>query len=398
MEPRDLLAQLIRIPSVNPMGRQVSGEIYGERKLSDFLVELFRTWGLPAVRVPVHPDRDNVVALYEPPSPNGTILLDAHQDTVPVEGMSVDPFQAVERNGRMYGRGACDVKGGMAAMLAALGRLVVEKPRHAARVFFSATCDEEAGASGMEALIRQWPQVSAQLCGSPITPQAAIVSEPTGLAVVVAHLGVVRWWAVASGRACHSSSPEYGSNAIYLMARIVDALASYDRQLQTAGPFHPLCGRPSLSVGRIEGGSSVNVVPDWCRIEIDRRLVPGEQAASVVEQVRNFVENELNRLGQHKPIGAWRFEPPYLTSPPLSDRQNRELAVTLARHVEMVVGRADIVGVRYGTHASRLAAAGIPSVVFGPGHIEQAHTEDEWIDLQEVEQAAQVYYRFCCDR
>ncbi len=390
-----LLAELIRIPSVNPMGRDLTGAIYGEERLSDFLMELFQSWGVPAVRWPVHPRRDNVVALFEPPTATGSVLLDAHQDTVPIDGMSIAPFEPRVEQRRIYGRGACDVKGGMAAMLAAFLRLVQERPRQCARVFLSATCDEEATASGIQTLVQNWPAISQQLCGQAIAPDAAVVAEPTALNIVVAHLGVVRWRAVTVGRACHSSTPDLGVNAIYSMAHLVDALSDYDARLKSQGPLDPLCGRASLSVGRIEGGTSVNVVPDQCRIEIDRRLVPGEQPAEVVQQVEQFVREHLDDINPNHQLN-WYFEAPFLTSPPLAYDLNRKLGERLARCVDAAIGGTACIGVRFGTHASRVAAAGIPAVVFGPGSIEQAHTKDEWIDLDQVEKAAEIYYRFCC--
>jgi acetylornithine deacetylase len=150
---------------------------------------------------------------------------------------------------------------------------------------------------------------------------------------------------------------------------------------------HPLCGPATLSVGRIEGGTSVNTVPDWCEIEIDRRVVPGEDGLEARDAVGRFLRVRLN------------FElemlPPWIAGQALSDEHNGDLAEALLRHVGDVAGPRRRIGVPYGTHASRIAAAGVPSVVFGPGSIAQAHTRDEWIETAQVEQAAEAYYRFC---
>src|SRR5438067_1268556 len=212
----ELLRQLVAIPSVNPMGRDASGPEFREGRLSDFLESFFRRLGVACERTEVAPGRANVVARFDAAGATRTVLLDAHQDTVSADGMTVAPFTPTERAGRLYGRGACDVKGGMAAMLAAFERLVRERPAGAANVILSCTCDEEAGMTGIDALVRSW-------AGSG-RPDAAVVAEPTGLDVVVAHKGVARWQVVTHGRACHSSAPDRGVNAIYRMARVVSAL------------------------------------------------------------------------------------------------------------------------------------------------------------------------------
>jgi acetylornithine deacetylase len=301
--------------------------------------------------------------------------------------MVIEPFTPVERDGRLYGRGACDIKGGLAAMLAVLERLVHERPAGAANVILSCTCDEEATTIGIADLVRSWTEPGrggSDLAGK---PDAAIIAEPTDFHVVVAHKGATRWKAVTRGRACHSSSPDQGVNAIYRMAKVVRALEEYAAELPAKVPPHPLCGPATLSVGRIEGGISVNTVPDQCWIEIDRRVLPGEDGQAVTADVRAFL---TQRVG-----AEFEFLPPWHYGPPLADGPNTELADQLLGHVRAVVGPRQKVGVPYGTHAARTAAAGVPSVVFGPGSIAQAHTKDEWIEIAQLDLASEVYYRFC---
>ena len=221
-----------------------------------------------------------------------------------------------------------------------------------------------------------------------VRPDAAIVAEPTGLDVVVAHKGMVRWRCHTLGRAAHSSQPEAGENAIYRMARLLTVLERYARTVvgQTSAGRQDL-GPATLSVGTIQGGTSVNTVPDRCTIEIDRRLLPGEQAEEARRQVIDYVAaaTEVDFPIEH--------DPPFAQGPALSDDANGELAERLATAAAEVTGGCRQRGVRYGTNAALFAAAGVPSVVFGPGGIEQAHTQDEWISLDQVRLAAEIYYR-----
>lgn len=271
-----ILADLVRRPSVNPMGRDVSGPEYLEGRVTDHLIQRLTSIGVPCVRQAVSPGRDNVLARLDPPQgPSGPLMLwDAHQDTVPVDGMTIDPFTPLVRDGRLQGRGACDVKGGMAAMLAALEQLRREGGAHRP-ILFAATVNEEFGFS-VKALAALWslqgesalPAIASERPGS------AIVAEPTSLDVVTTHKGAVRWRIRVNGRACHSAFPENGRNAIYPAARVALAIESLATDL-LARP-QGSCGPPTLSVGTIRGGTGVNLVPDRVVLEVDRRIVPGE--------------------------------------------------------------------------------------------------------------------------
>lgn len=387
MDPLELLKELVAIPSVNPMGRDVIGPEYLETRLSDWLENYFQKLGIPHQRIEVLPGRANVIARYDSPGSTTTILLDAHQDTVPVEGMIIAPFRPEVRDGKLYGRGACDVKGGMAAMLAAFARLVREKPAGAANVIMSCTCDEEQTALGARDLARLWsdPARSGSLISSP--PTVAVVAEPTDLHVVVAHRGAMRWKLKTTGRACHSSRPQEGVNAIYKMAQVLAVLEHYADELPRMVPQHPLCGPATLSVGRIQGGISVNTVPDECTIEIDRRCVPGENSAAAIPHVTAYLRERLDV--------DFEMLPPWTDGATLSDHNNGPWADRLLPHIAAVAGPRQKIGVPYGTNASRFAATGLPALVFGPGSIAQAHTVDEWIDINELRQASEIYYRLC---
>jgi len=375
-----LLADLVAIPSVNPMGRLLHGPGVLEGGMSDYLESFFGKLDVPWYRQTVSAGRDNILARFESPAARTTLLFDAHQDTVPTDGMTIPPFEPRIASGRLFGRGSCDVKGGMAAMLAAFARLVRERPAGAASVVMACTVDEEFTHTG-----------SSHLAGAPHGADLAIVAEPTRLELVDCHKGAVRWKVRASGVACHSSSPQMGINAIYRMARVVSALAGHAADLAHAAA-HPVVGPPSLSVGRIEGGQSVNVVPDWCEIEVDRRIIPGETPAAALGRV---YDDLLHWLGDEA-RGWIEFAPPFVSMPALSPAaasagrwQDRVRAA-----LTPVLGRPPVVtGVPYGTDAGPLGASGLPCLVFGPGDIAQAHTKDEWIELEQVRIAAEAYFQ-----
>lgn len=387
MDPIELLRDLVAIPSVNPMGREdLDGPEFYEGRMTAYLLEFFQRLGVAYEHIEVAPGRCNVLARIDCGATT-TVLMDAHQDTVPTDGMTIPPFEPVVENGRLYGRGACDVKGGMAAMLTAFARLAQHKDGLTANVVMSCTCDEESSSLGIDDLTRLWTDPAR--AGSLLTekPTAAVVAEPTELHVVVAHRGASRWKIKTAGRACHSSRPSDGVNAIYRMASVLQQLQQYAELLGTLVAPHPLCGPATLSVGRIEGGTSVNTVPDWCTIELDRRCIPGEDGMAVIEDVRQFLASKLEFEVE--------FLPPFLMGPPLPDSDNGTWADRLLQHIGSVAPSREKIGVPYGTHASRTALAGVPSVVFGPGSIQQAHTKDEWIETEQLLQAAEVYYQFC---
>ncbi len=250
------------------------------------------------------------------------------------------------------------------------------------------TVNEEYGFSGATGLCRYWSDPKSRLLAR--RPDAAIVAEPTSLAIVVAHKGVARWRCHTHGRAAHSSRPEAGDNAIYRMARVVAALEKFHREVLGSRATDPLCGPPTLSVGTIAGGISVNTVPDECTIEIDRRLVPGEDPQAAQREVIDFVAAEYD---DPDTITKIEHEPLLIQSAGLSAANNQDIADRLAVATQSAVGHANRLGVPFGTDAAAYAGAGVPTVVFGPGSIEQAHTADEWISLEEVRQASEILYR-----
>jgi acetylornithine deacetylase len=374
-----LLRDLVRIPSVNPMGRPADKPIYFESRVTDYLEAFARDLGVKWERQTVAPQRDNFVAKFEAGPNRPTFVFEVHQDTVPVDAMTIDPFGGMISGGKLYGRGACDVKGGMASMLSAFARLVRERPATSANIIIACTIDEEHTFTGATELIRRG-----------LRADGAIVAEPTQLNIVSAHKGAVRWTVETPGRACHSSRPERGINAVYRMGRLLQAIERYADRLRRSRT-DPLLGPPTLSIGRIEGGLSVNTVPDFCRIEIDRRLIPGEDPLGAARDFRDFLERQTD---VDCPFSCTE---PWLAASALAPDNSEAMVRRLGAAINAVVGQHQVEAVPYGTDAAPLAAGGIPSVVFGPGDIAQAHTADEWVELTQVEQAAEILYRFAVD-
>lgn len=381
----ETLRQLVSIPSVNPMGRAVSGAEYYEYAVTDYLQRYFEQLGVPWQRQAVAPLRDNIIARIDgavPPEDGGEVLVfEVHQDTVPVDGMTIAPWEPAIRDGRLYGRGACDVKGGMACMLTAFARLAQQPPAARPTVLMVCTVNEENGFTGARAVTQAWARRELPLL--PRLPHAVIVAEPTSLNVVVAHKGVVRWRCTARGRAAHSSAPDRGENAIYHMGHALVALQQYARELQRRDSTSPL-GTPTLSVGTIQGGICVNAVPDQCTIELDRRLMPDEEPATARCAA-------IEWLQQHAPHAKrLQHDEPFLAISGLPDQTHTTVARRL-RDTLIELGQSpQWESVPYGTDAPFFAALGASTVVFGPGSIQQAHTDSEWVPLDQLHVATDV--------
>ena len=418
LKAKDLLQRLVQIPSVNP-DYSVNPDIEvsknsgpGEAALTDFLQDFVTRQGWPWLRQCVHPGRDNLVAVCRPPNLDNSrpgnsqdvILWEAHQDTVGVVGMKIDPFSASESQGRIWGRGACDNKGGMAAMLTALVRAQVEPSSQRSIVVLALTINEENGFTGAKALVRLWDaddpdaETGLHLSGPlsiaelrQLVPAKVIVAEPTELDVVVAHKGCVRWCCQTHGRAAHSSQPERGVNAIYTMAKVVRALEAFQAEVLDHRAAHPSCGRPTVCVSMIRGGAGINTVPDQAAIAIDRRLLPEEDPTHAYEELVRYVAAALPETTDQ----IEHLQPSNQCSG-LTDHANRDWGKQIAATVHALGLKSKLVGVPFATDAWVFAERGLPTVVFGPGSIDQAHTDDEWIAVDQLSQATEAFYRLAC--
>jgi acetylornithine deacetylase len=293
------------------------------------------------------------------------IVLEAHTDTVSVKGMTIPPFEPVIRDGKMYGRGSCDTKAGLATMMHALASLKEDGITPPCEVLLAAAVDEEYSYRGV-----------VRLCEG-LKADAAIVAEPTELRAVIATKGVLRCRIVVHGRSAHSSKPHLGVNAITHMARVIAAIEADNERM--ASVQHPLVGCGTCNVGVITGGVQVNFVPDRCAIEIDRRLLPGERASDAVAHYRQLLQSLDG-------ITAEVEEPLLLVDEALDTPADAAVVQTATRVLNDMGLNAAPCGVPF--------RAGIPSIVFGPGSIDRAHTADEYIELDQVERAFEFQRRF----
>lgn len=367
--PEKLLPQLIALPSVNPAFLPVGDHYAGEQRVADFLFSTLRSAGLDVSKQEVAIGRYNVLGRYRRASkPSHSILLVPHLDTV---NGTEEQFSPKKKGGRLFGRGACDTKGSVAAMVCALCNLaqLTQGPAQT-EIIFAGLVDEENAQAG-----------SRHLAASGLKADLAIVGEPTRLLVVTAHKGSLWLKYETHGKSAHGAKPELGRNAVHEMSRIVNLLETeYAHNLRTR--THALLGSPTVNVGVIAGGTQPNIVPDQCWIEIDRRTLPGETEGSVDREIKALLSRRGLRAisSSSKTAPCWPME---------TDPGNPMVHLFFA-----ALKQKRPAGVDYFCDAGILSQAGIPSVVFGPGDIAQAHTNNEWISLRSLARATEMLLRF----
>jgi acetylornithine deacetylase/succinyl-diaminopimelate desuccinylase-like protein len=361
-----LLRTLVRTPSVNP--RDGSGP--GEAALAEVVRDWLADRGVRAELHEVLPGRPNVVAVVPGRDPR-TVLLESHLDTVEVDGMTVDPYAGEVRDGRLYGRGACDAKGPLAAFLLAAAALAAGPPPPYT-VVLAGVVDEEYRYRGVLHLLDELDRLPVgQVVG-------AVVGEPTDLAVATAHKGVVRYTVRTLGEAGHASRPAEAVNAVSLMNEVLSRL---DATPPTT-PDHPLLGAATRCVTRINGGTGPNIVPGRCEIDIDRRTLPGEDPLDVWRR-------EGDELRALLP-GRVEVDQPFNVDYAMDTPADRPVVAALRRALADRGRDATVRGMPFCTDASKIAMVGVPAVVFGPGSVLDAHSADESVALADVRLAAEV--------
>jgi len=369
-DPVALTRVLVATPSVNP-SLEEGGT--GEGEAARICAGWLQGWGFRTEILEGTPGRPSVVGRRGSGAP--TLLLNGHLDTVGVAGMSIPPFLADVRDGAIHGRGACDMKGGVGALLAVAATLAREE--HAGTLLVVLTSDEEHASLG-----------AAEVVEAGVTADAAVVCEPTGLAVMPAHKGFQWVEAHFRGRAAHGSRPDRGVDAIRHAGLLLAALGRVEAGIAAAPP-HPLLGRGSLHAGTIRGGSAPSVYPDSCRLVLERRTLPGDPPGVFLDELRGVVD-------------ALRRDEPEMSV---------ELELTLTRPGTEVPGESPLVqglldGCRRMGVPPRVEPmtawvdgaifneAGIPAVCFGPGSIGDAHSAAESVPVEEVRNCARVLESF----
>jgi acetylornithine deacetylase len=379
-DPLPLSRALVRVDSRNP---DLAPGAPGERECALLLADALAAWGFRVALHDAAPGRPNVVARIgraEPGAP--VLLLNGHLDVVGTDGMTHPPFAAEERGGRLYGRGACDMKAGVAAMCAAAARA------HAAgalrgEVVVAAVADEEFESAGTRALV-DW------MAAEGVRPSACVITEPTRLAVMPAHRGFAWYTVTVRGRAAHGSRYDLGVDAIRHAGLLLAELDRLDAEELPARAPHPLLGRGSLHASLVEGGVGLTTYPERCVVRLERRTIPGETAESARAELEGAAARVAARLaaaGREPFRAAVALD---FAQPPSDVPAGAPVVEALGAALRAAGEPARVEGMPAWTDAALLNAAGVPAVCFGPGDIALAHAAEEWVELAEVERAAAV--------
>ena len=355
-----LLRDLIAIDSVNPS--LVEGAA-GEGAIADAIADHMRRMGLDVKVQEIVPGRPNVIGVLDGAEPGRSLMLCGHTDTVGVEGMHA-PFDPVQRDGRVYGRGAQDMKGGLAAMIDA-ARVARDRGFRKGRIVIAAVIDEEYASIGADALAGAW------------RADAAVVTEPTDLQVGVAHKGFA-WAEIRTrGRAAHGSRPTDGRDAIFRMGRVLHRLEQLDRELRARAP-HPLIGTASLHASTIGGGREWSSYPDACTLRLERRTVATETADTFIGEIDELLDALRREDPEFDASAALTF-----ARPAYEIADTHDLPVALMRAAAESGVTAHAAGMSFWTDAAILGNAGIPSVLFGPGGA-GLHSIEEFVLIADV--------------
>jgi len=361
------LQDLVRINSVNP---RLDPSAAGEAAIAAYVADALEQLGLEVFRHEPAPGRISVVGRLRGSRPGKSLMLNAHADTVDVAGMD-EPFSGDIRDGRIHGRGAYDMKGGLAAMMGAVKALVDAGRPHGGEILLAAVADEEYASLGTEDLVSRYH------------PDGAIVTEPTALDICLAHKGFAWFEVTTNGRAAHGSRFDLGIDANMRMGRVLAELDLLEKELRARTP-HPLVGPPSLHAATLAGGSGLSTYAASCRLQIERRTIPGERAERVIEEIESILDRQMARdPGFEAEFNVVLVREPFEVAP------DAPIVRALTEASTAVLGRTPAyVGQTPWMDAALLAAAGTETVVMGATGA-GAHANEEWVDLASVHQLAQ---------
>ncbi len=369
----DLLREMIAIPSVNPFDNPAS-ESCRELEIADFYQAQMDQLGMQTSRRDVVYGRPNVFGRIRGTGQGPCVMLAGHLDTVGVAGYK-NPFDPKILDNKIYGRGSCDMKAGLTAYLE-VARIILENDIELkGDLVIAGIADEEHGMIGSKEISQNGP-----------IPDFAIVGEPTDLEVCHAHKGQLCMHIRTYGKACHSSIPEQGVNAIIHMARVIDAFADYNNELQSRSA-HPACGHGRFNPGVIRGGEIASAVPDYCELEVDRRTLVGESEQQVTSEFRQ----RLDALAGEVANFSYDISKPTINisalDTPIDSPVVQHIAAAFTQTLQKQTRFEPFSG---GTDAPNLLC---PAVICGPGSIRQAHTLDEFVGIEQVTNAVIIYLR-----
>jgi len=367
----ELTKELLRVQSENPPGEQSA--------IAELLESKMKEIGLQVEKYDYEPGKPNVIGKLAGKSRRPILMLNGHVDTVPagdIDRWQSNPFEPVVRDGKLYGRGAADMKGGLAAMICAAKKIVDERLDLTGSLLVTCVVDEEVTGYGTRSLVDRG-----------YTADFAIVGEPTELAVLTAHKGALEFTATTSGKSAHGSTPRRGLNAVYKMSKVCLALEKYLDELEKT--THPMVGSPSVNVGRISGGAAVGVVPEKCQIWVERRTVPGER----LDDVKSGIETLFKRLRDADP----ELNLDWQVTLEVDASEIPLGAAIVSRSLEAVSevtgtaatpkGFVAVCDMRFLVNEGK-----IPTVILGPGSMDQAHVTDEYVEVQQLVNSAGIYY------
>ncbi|HEY9228735.1 MAG TPA: ArgE/DapE family deacylase, partial [Gemmatimonadaceae bacterium] len=362
-----LTRELVRIDSRNP---SLVPNGPGEIEVVRALAEVLRDWGFTVEVFDAAPGRPNVIARVGTGS--RSLMFNGHIDVVGVDGMIHDPWTPPDQHGRIYGRGSTDMKSGVAAMCAAAAR-AVDAGTLDSELVIAAVCDEEFESAGTRAVVARG-----------VRTDAAIVTEPTKLSIMPAHLGFVWADVTTHGRAAHGSRWEIGVDAIRHAGLFLAELDRIDAEdLPKRG--HPLLGRPSVHASLIEGGTGMSTYPDRCVVRIERRTIPGETPGEVREELSTACAKIAAKRANFRADVNVTF-----SQEPSDVAVNAPVVQALERALGASNEAVRVEGMSAWTDAALLNAAGIPAICFGPGDISLAHAAEEWVAIDEIDRATAV--------
>jgi acetylornithine deacetylase/succinyl-diaminopimelate desuccinylase len=362
-----LVRELIKIPSYAEIKD-------GEKRVAEYLANFFRENGLsPEIRE-VGSGVNIIVSFGAVEANSPSLMFNGHLDTVPVENMTVPPFDAEIREGKIYGRGACDMKGGLGSMAMALVALKRAGVKLRGRLVFTGVSAEEAGSWGTKEIVNSGPLTDC-----------VIVGEPTDLEIVSASKGIILAIIDVVGKAAHGSTPELGINAIYKAVKLIQKVQEELPKIFEK-KRHPLLGSPTFNLGTIRGGERFNIVPEKCNLVFDRRVLPGETMEEINKEFQEIIQS-LKREDSEFDAKLQML----MGLPPMDTPLELPFIKCLGEAVKQVVGRTVYSGIPGATDASIFSQHGIPGIVFGPGHLRKAHTRDEYVEISQLKQATKIY-------